>query len=139
MKIYDILILISLAFLIYLFYVLTSDYYTKSYCKKNNYDNSYNSGDFDKVEYINYENNLKYENFTKDYYSYNWTSPTLIKDINEDTLDIDKKIHRCSDCEKNKNIKKVSYSMSCDLTDDSSNPNCFAGYDIPTENRNHTV
>jgi hypothetical protein len=134
MEIYYILILASLLFLIYLFYVLTSDYYSKSYCKKNNSDNSHI------VEYINYENNLNYENFTKDYYSYNWTSPTLIKDINEDTLDIGKKICRCSDCGKiNKNIKKVSYSMSCDLTDDSSNPNCFEGYDIPINNRNHTI
>ena len=62
------------------------------------------------------------ENFIDDYYSFDWTSPNLINDVNYEKVALTRGV-----CEKD----KCTYSMSCDYTNDTSHPKCFSGYDLP--------
>lgn len=73
------------------------------------------------------------ELFVDDYYSFNWVSPTLIDDINTEKVAISGKGCSCFNKDKNPNNKscRCTYSMSCDYTDDTAHPRCFAGYDRP--------
>lgn len=105
-----ILILLSLVALLCLLSKSTCDYHYKPEC-----------GDTDKNR----------ENFVDDYYSFNWTSPTLIQDVNQEKVYVSG--GGCSCFNTKKGGPRCTYSMSCDYTDDSAHPQCFAGYDRPAD------
>jgi hypothetical protein len=110
MKILDGIILFCLFFLIFLLVKSTYDYHYKFEC-------------------ANEDTLLQSEPFVDDYYSFNWVSPTLIGDINLEKIYMSG--GGCSCLNTKNGCSRCTYSMSCDYTDDSSNPRCFAGYDRP--------
>lgn len=65
------------------------------------------------------------ERFIDDYYSLNWTSPDLTNYVNVHKVGVSGSLCSCS------NKSRCTYSMSCDYTDDTAHPDCFAGYDRP--------
>ena len=65
------------------------------------------------------------ERFIDDYYSLNWTSPDLTNYVNIHKVGVSGSLCSCS------NKSRCTYSMSCDYTDDTAHPDCFAGYDRP--------
>ena len=118
---YLILIYTSLLFLVCLCFKLTADYYSKADCADG-------------------RRAKNTENFGDNYYELNWVSPTLTNDVNYDRVVLasaacDSGIRKITNDYK----ARCTYSMSCDLTDDSSNPKCFAGYDMPVNFQNSTI
>lgn len=113
MELYNVLILLSLVAILCLISKSTYDYHNKPQCAlgKNN------------------DNKNDKEHFVDDYYSFNWNSPTLVQDINLERVYMSG--GGCSCFNKKRGGPRCTYSMSCDYTDDSSNPRCFAGYDRP--------
>lgn len=78
--------------------------------------------------------NSKREEFVSDYYSLNWVAPDLTDYVNTEKVLMS--YAACSEMNKNKNTGSVprsscTYSMSCDYTDDTAHPACFAGFDSP--------
>lgn len=108
MELYNVVILLSLVILICLLSKSTWDYHNKPECGEQ-----------------------KKETFVDDYYSFNWTSPTLIQDVNYEKVYVSG--GGCSIFNTKRGGPRCTYSMSCDYTDDSSNPRCFAGYDRPSD------
>jgi hypothetical protein len=112
MELYIIIIVLSLFILICLLSKSTCDYHCKDGCKHS-------------------QLNKQQENFVDDYYSFNWTSPTLIDDVNFEKVYVSG--GGCSCLNTKKGGPRCTYSMSCDYSDDSAHPRCFAGYDRPAD------
>jgi hypothetical protein len=106
-----ILVAFTLIALVCLLSKSTCDYHCKPHCKSHR------------------EKQKKSEPFVDDYYSFNWVSPTLIEDVNLEKVYMSG--GGCSCLNKKKGGPRCTYSMSCDYTDDSSHPRCFAGHDRP--------
>ncbi len=115
MDIHIILILLSLVILICALSKSTRDYHCKDHCRQ---------------QYLNKKAKNK-ETFVDDYYSFNWTSPTLIDDVNLEKVYVSG--GGCSCLNTKKGGPRCTYSMSCDYTDDTAHPRCFAGYDRPAD------
>lgn len=91
------------------------------------------------VYYYRYIIKDRVEGFVNDYYSLNWTDPTLIDRVNEEkTLAyvFNTKQNKCKTDKLDKTNNKgkcdksyLSYSMSCDYTDNA-HPHCVANHDL---------
>jgi len=112
MNVHIILIILSLILLFSALLKSTYDYHYKDSCRHQ-------------------ELNKDKEPFVDDYYSFNWTSPTLINDVNFEKVYISG--GGCSCLNTKKGGPRCTYSMSCDYTDDTAHPRCFAGYDRPAD------
>lgn len=79
-----------------------------------------------------------YESFVSDYYGLNWTDPMLTERVNEEkTLSFVRSSKENNTHGKNNTKDYLSYSMSCDYTDNAM-PQCVMNHDMTHTQNPHT-